>query len=236
VAWIRITESGPQSPIIKYFSQEESERLYDQLGAEPGDVLVFAADSHRVVTQSLAAVRTHLAGKLGLIDDQAYAFVWVTDFPLFEEEEGRPSPMHHPFTAPTAADIPRLEEDPLSVRSDAYDIVLNGSEIGGGSMRIHDRELQQRIFSLLGIEADEAQEKFGFLLEALQYGAPPHGGIALGLDRMLMILCGTSSIRDVIAFPKTQRASCLMSGAPGVVEEAQLDELYIESFPPEEDD
>ncbi len=237
VAWIRMTEQGPQSPIIKFFSEEEADLLYERFKAEEGDVLIFAADSEKIVCQCLGALRVHLAGKLGLIDPSQFAFTWVTEFPLFgRDDQNRPAPMHHPFTAPVEEDVERLEEDPFSISSDAYDIVLNGSEIGGGSIRIHDERTQQRVFSLLGIDEEQARDKFGFLLEALAYGAPPHGGIALGLDRIMMILLGTSSIRDVIAFPKTQRASCLMTGAPNMVDQQQLDELYIESFPLDEDD
>ncbi len=235
IAWIRMTEQGPQSPIIKFFTDEESDHLYRTMDAEAGDVIIFAADSEKIVSQSLGALRAHLARKLGLADSGRYSFVWVTDFPLFEaDESGRPSPMHHPFTAPAEQDADILESDPLAASSDAYDIVLNGSEIGGGSIRIHSAEIQQKVFSLLGIDEQEAREKFGFLLDALQYGAPPHGGIALGLDRIMMVLLGTDSIRDVIAFPKTQKASCLMTGAPGHVPQEQLDELHIESFPPDD--
>ncbi len=240
VAWIRMNEDGPQSPIIKFFSEEESAALYARMDAEPGDVLIFVADAEKIVCQCLAAIRGRFARKFGLVRSDDYAFAWVVDFPLFEaDEEGNPTPTHHPFTSPKPEDIHLLSgsrEELLKIRSDAYDIVLNGSEIGGGSIRIHDHIVQEQIFRILGIEEEEAAEKFGFLLDALQYGAPPHGGLALGLDRIMMILSGTESIRDVIAFPKTQKATCLMTGAPGPVDEAQLDELAIEVFVLDEDE
>jgi aspartyl-tRNA synthetase len=239
-AWIRMNEEGPQSPIVKFFSEEESKALYSRMNAEPGDVLVFVADSEKITCQCLAAIRNRMARKFGLIEEDAFAYAWVTDFPLFEaDERGRPVPTHHPFTAAKAEDLHLLDgntADLLKVRSDAYDIVLNGSEIGGGSIRIHDRAVQEKVFSILGIDSEEASEKFGFLLDALQYGAPPHGGLALGLDRVMMMLLGTESIRDVIAFPKTQKAACLMTGAPGPVSEEQLDELAIEVFTLDEED
>jgi aspartyl-tRNA synthetase len=234
VAWIRMNEDGPQSPIIKFFSQTEQQDLYERMNAETGDVIIFLADEQKIVCSSLAALRNHLGRKLGLIDENRYAFVWVTDFPLFEaDEQGRPTPVHHPFTAPRAGELHKLDGDDqmlLSITSDAYDLVLNGSEIGGGSIRIHDEAVQQKIFGILGIDEQQAQEKFGFLLEALRYGAPPHGGLALGLDRVIMLLAGASSIRDVIAFPKTQKATDLMTGAPNDVAEQQLEELSIDVF------
>ena len=237
IAWIRMTEDGPQSPIIKYFSEDESQSLYRKLHAHPGDVIVFAADTEKIVCRSLSAVRLYLGRKLGLIDDTQLAFTWVEDFPLFEHDEtGRTASVHHPFTSPIEADIHMLETDPFAVTSDAYDIVLNGSEIGGGSMRIHNAELQRRVLSILGIDEQTSHDTFGFLLEALQYGAPPHGGIALGVDRIMMLLLGTESIRDVIAFPKTQKAACLMTGAPSLVPREQLDELHIESIAPDIND
>ncbi len=240
VAWIRMNEEGPQSPIVKFFSGQESTALYERINAESGDVLIFVADSEKVVCQCLAAIRKRMAAKFNLIDPEQYAFTWVVDFPLFEaDDNGNPTPTHHPFTAPKPEDIHLLDgssEDLLEIRSDAYDIVLNGSEIGGGSIRIHDHAVQEKIFRILGINDEEAAEKFGFLLDALQYGAPPHGGLALGLDRVIMLLQGTESIRDVIAFPKTQKATCLMTGAPGTVDEQQLDELALEIFLPGDGD
>lgn len=240
VAWIRMNEDGPQSPIVKFFTEAESKALYERMDAETGDVLIFVADTERVVCQCLAGIRDRMARKFGLITDDQYALTWVVDFPLFEaDDEGNPTPTHHPFTAPKPEDLELLDgsrEDLLKIKSDAYDIVLNGSEIGGGSIRIHDRDTQSKIFSILGIGEEEAKEKFGFLLDALQFGAPPHGGLALGLDRIIMLLKNTESIRDVIAFPKTQKATCLMTGAPGEVEQKLLDELSIEVFLPEPED
>ena len=229
VAWIRMTEDGPQSPIIKFFSEKESEELYRRMDAEPGDVLIFAADSEEIVCDCLGALRNFFGKKLGLFDPKEMHLSWVIDFPLFEKDEkGNPTPTHHPFTAPKPEDLDKLDSDLFGVKTNAYDLVLNGNEIGGGSIRIHDRETQQRIFGLLDIDEESAKERFGFLLDALQYGAPPHGGLALGLDRVVMIFLGRETIRDVIAFPKTQRGMCLMTGAPGRVEEEQLDELGIE--------
>ncbi|MBL7006114.1 MAG: aspartate--tRNA ligase [Spirochaetia bacterium] len=240
VAWIRMNEDGPQSPIIKFFSDSEAENLYKKMDAETGDVIIFLADTEKIVSQCLAAIRSHFAKKFGLIRENDFAFAWVVDFPLFEaDDEGNPTPTHHPFTAPKPEDMHLLDgskEDLLNITSDAYDIVLNGSEIGGGSIRIHDHVVQEKIFSILGIGEEEAKEKFGFLLDALQYGAPPHGGLALGLDRVIMILLGTNAIRDVIAFPKTQKATCLMTDAPGTVDEKQLEELALELFVLDEDE
>ena len=220
---------GPQSPIVKFFTDEESKALYERMGAETGDVLIFVADKEKVVCQSLAALRLLMGEKLGLIDKNEFNFLWVVDFPLFEKDDnGKPNSMHHPFTAPRPEDEELLDTDVFAVKTNAYDLVLNGNEIGGGSVRIHDNVMQQKIFSLLGIEKEDAKLKFGFLLEALQYGAPPHAGLALGLDRIMMLFIGTDSIRDVIAFPKTQKATCMMSDAPGPVEESQLEELSLE--------
>jgi aspartyl-tRNA synthetase len=234
VAWIRMNADGPQSPIIKFFSESEQQMLYEKMGAQTGDVIIFLADDQKIVCNCLSALRTHFGKKLGLIDEQEYAFVWVTDFPLFEkDDQGHPTPVHHPFTSPKAGELHKLDgtaEDLLSVTSDAYDLVLNGSEIGGGSIRIHDEATQQKIFSILGIDEQEAEEKFGFLLEALRYGAPPHGGLALGLDRVIMLLVGAASIRDVIAFPKTQKATDMMTEAPNAVSDDQLEELSIDVF------
>ncbi len=229
LAWAKLTPDGWQSPIAKFFKPEELERINHLLQAETGDVLVFVADSFRVANDALGRLRVHLGHKLGLIEKDSYAFTWVTDFPLLEwdGEMRRHVAVHHPFTAPMDEDVPLLDADPGKVRAKAYDLVLNGSEIGGGSIRIHDKAVQSRMFDLLGIDEDEARIKFGFLLDALEFGAPPHGGIAFGLDRLAMILTGSDSIRDVIAFPKTQKATCLMSEAPGPVDEKQLKELSI---------
>lgn len=229
VAWIKMNADGPQSPIVKFFNEEESKALYETMDAETGDVLIFVADQEKVVCQSLAALRDLMAAKLGLVDEKELNFGWVVDFPLFEKDDkGNPTSVHHPFTAPRPEDEALLDTDVFKVKTNAYDLVLNGSEIGGGSVRIHDDVMQKKIFSLLGISDDEAKEKFGFLLEALKFGAPPHAGLALGLDRIMMLFLGTDSIRDVIAFPKTQKATCLMTDAPGKVASSQLDELGIE--------
>ncbi len=229
MAWVKITPEGWQGPAAKFFSPEIRAELAERLGAEVNDILCFVADTFTVCNDALAHVRLELGRRLGLIDDDALAFVWVTDFPLFEEvmENGRYFSKHHPFTSPHADDLELIWSDPTRVRSLAYDLVLNGVELGGGSIRIHDQRVQQRIFELLGLSADEAQAKFGFLLDALGFGTPPHGGIALGLDRLVMLLSGTDAIREVIAFPKTQKASDLMTGSPSPVDPAQLLELHI---------
>ena len=229
LAYVKITEEGWQSPIAKFFTADELAELNTVLDAQVGDLLLFVADSFKVANESLGRLRGHLGHKLGLTSKSDFRFVWVTDFPLLEwdGETRRHVAVHHPFTAPMDEDIPLLDTDPGRARAKAYDLVLNGSEIGGGSIRIHDQAVQSQMFLLMGIGAEEAREKFGFLLDALEYGAPPHGGIAFGLDRLTMILTGSDSIRDVIAFPKTQKATCLMSEAPGVVDEKQLQELSI---------
>jgi aspartyl-tRNA synthetase len=199
------------------------------MDAASGDTLLFVADTRLAARTAIGRLRTHLARELGLVAPDSWGLTWVTDFPLMEysAEDDRWVSMHHPFTAPHEGDIDRLESDPGSVLSRSYDIVLNGQEVGGGSIRIHDQQTQERIFRALGIGEDEAREKFGFLLDGLRYGAPPHGGIALGLDRLVSILCGVDSIRDVIAFPKTTRAACLLSGAPSTVSDDQLEELGL---------
>ena len=229
LAWVKVNPDGWQSPITKFFTEDEIARIAAALQAETGDLLVFVADTFRIANEALGRLRGHLGHKLGLVDKNAYKFLWVTDFPLLEwdGETRRHVAVHHPFTAPMDEDIPLLDTDPGKARAKAYDMVLNGSEIGGGSIRIHDRAVQSKMFDLMGIGDEEAAVKFGFLLEALEFGAPPHGGIAFGLDRLTMILAGSDSIRDVIAFPKTQKATCLMSEAPGEVDEKQLRELGI---------
>ena len=229
MAWIKVKADAWQSPIAKFFTDAEKAAMIDRLGIEPGDLILFGADSAQVVHESLGHLRNHLGKRLGLIDESAFSFVWVTHFPLLEydETEKRHQALHHPFTSPLESDFDRLESDPLSIRSRAYDLVLNGFELGGGSIRIHDIDLQRRVFRALGIGKEEADDKFGFLLSALESGAPPHGGIAFGVDRLVMLLCGESSIRDVIPFPKTQKAACPLTGAPSEPAKAQLDELSL---------
>ncbi len=230
LAWVKIKEDGSwQSPIAKFFSDDEQKSIMDRLSAEPGDILFFGADQKATVFKVLGELRLELAKRRGLIPENEFNFVWITEFPLLEydEDEGRFKALHHPFTAPMKEDLELLETEPGSVRSRAYDLVLNGIEIGGGSIRIHQESVQKKVFHALNIPDEEAQEKFGFLLEALTYGAPPHGGIAFGLDRLVMLMAGRNTIRDVIAFPKTQKAQCLMAKAPAEVSMAQLAELYL---------
>ncbi len=229
VTWTRVTADGWQSPIAKFLDPEQRRAIETAAGAAAGSVILFLADTARVVNDSLAHLRLRLADQLGMIPADRHALLWVTDFPLFEysHEEKRPVPCHHPFTSPVDEDLDKLESAPLSVRARAYDVVWNGTELGGGSIRIHRRDVQERVFRQLGIGDEEARAKFGFLLDAFTFGAPPHGGIALGLDRMAMLLCGGTSIREVIAFPKTQRAVCLMTEAPSPVDPGQLRELGL---------
>ncbi len=230
LAWVKIQEDGSwQSPIAKFFTETELAKISKTLDATPGDLLLFVADSAKVTNEALGRLRGHIGQKLGLTDPNNFKFIWVTEFPLLEwdGEAKRHVAVHHPFTAPLDEDIELLDSEPGQVRSRAYDLVLNGSEIGGGSIRIHDQSVQSQMFNLLGIGEEEARQKFGFLLDALEFGAPPHGGLAFGLDRIMMILTGSESIRDVIAFPKTQKAACMMSEAPGIVDEKQLTELSI---------
>jgi len=225
----KIVQNGWQSSIQKFITEAERKAVDDILKVSENDLLLFVAGPPKVVNQSLANLRLHLGEKLGLIPKDEYRFVWILDFPLLEydETEGRFVAVHHPFTAPKDEDIPKLKDHPESVRAKAYDLVLNGSEIGGGSIRNHLREVQSLLFEKLGMGEEEARERFGFLLEALEYGTPPHGGIAFGFDRLIMILSHSASIRDVIAFPKTQKGTCLMTDAPSRVDPKQLDELWI---------
>ena len=229
LAWFKVTPEGLISPIAKFFKTELLTKIGEQMEAEHGDLLLFVADSEPVVHRVLGAMRLSLAQRLNLVDPSLYKPLWVTDFPLLEYDplEKRFTAMHHPFTAPLDEDIPLLETDPGRVRSQAYDFVLNGSEIGGGSIRIHNSDLQLKLFDLLKITKEEAEAKFGFLLTALQFGAPPHGGIAFGLDRLTAMFVGSESIRDVIAFPKTQKGVCLMTEAPSAVDPAQLKMLGL---------
>ena len=219
---------GLQSPILKFLPDEAIATILERTGAESGDLIFFGADKTRVVNESLGALRIKLGHDRGLVED-GWRFLWVVDFPMFERDEraDRWNALHHPFTAPATDDPGELEANPGGMLSRAYDMVLNGTELGGGSIRIHKTELQQRVFNLLGIDEQEAEDKFGFLLTALKYGCPPHGGIAFGLDRMVMLMTGASSIRDVMAFPKTQTASCLLTQAPAAVSEGQLRDLSI---------
>jgi len=210
-------------------TEEQMDALIKAMDGQAGDLLLFAADRNKIVYSVLGALRVELAGQLGLIDKNEFKFLWVTEFPQFEwsDEEERYVAMHHPFTMPMDEDLDKLESDPGSVRAKAYDIVLNGTEIGGGSVRIHQADVQQRMFKALGLTEEVANEKFGFLLDAFKYGVPPHAGLAYGLDRLVMIMAKCDSIRDVIAFPKVKDASCLLTNAPDVVDEKQLDELSI---------
>jgi aspartyl-tRNA synthetase len=229
MAWIKIKEDEWQSPITKFFSEDELAAMGKALDAQPGDLILFGADSLNIVRQVLAELRLELAGRLDLIDRETFDFLWITDFPLLEydHEQRRHTAVHHPFTAPHEDQMELLTTDPGKVKSRAYDLVLNGNEIGGGSIRIHQRDVQEKVLRALGIDKQEAEEKFGFLLRALELGAPPHGGIAFGVDRLMMILTGSDSIRDVIAFPKTQKATCPLTEAPAPVSRKQLTELSL---------
>lgn len=229
MVWMKVTEDGVSSSVNKFFSPEELKNIADTMGAGPGALILIISDKNKVVYDSLGFLRRHIAGEMGLLDDEDYKFLWVVDFPLFEydEKEDRWSAMHHPFTSPREEDAQLLKTDPHKCKANAYDIVLNGVELGGGSIRIHDREMQEDMFRALNMGEEEIQEKFGFLVEAFRYGAPPHGGLAYGLDRLIMLLTGEKSIREVIAFPKNQNAQCMVSEAPGTVDEAQLEELGI---------
>ena len=231
--WGKCTEQGFQSPVAKHLSEERVREIFRRMEAEPGDLLLVMAGAREQVNTILGRLRLDVGRRYGLIRPEARAFVWILDFPLFERDgEGRLASKHHPFTAPRQEDLALLETDPDACRSRAYDLVMNGVEIGGGSIRIQREDLQRRIFSVLGVSPEEVDEKFGFLLEALSLGAPPHGGIAFGLDRLVMLLCGAASLRDVIAFPKTQKAGCLLTRSPAAVEPEQLRELHIRTVAP----
>lgn len=234
LVWIRMEKDDEgnaiKSSVNKFFSQEKLAEIAGVFDAKEGDLILIAADKPKVVFDTLGFLRRHIAGQLGLLDDSRYELLWVVDFPMFEEDEetGALKAMHHPFTHPKERDIPVLQKDPTAVKADAYDIVINGYEAGGGSLRIHERDLQEEIFRIMKISPEDQELKFGFLLNAFKYGAPPHGGIAFGLDRLVMLLTGDLDIRNVVAFPKNQKAQCLLSGAPAPVEEAQLEELHIQ--------
>ncbi len=238
LAYIRVGEDGAwKSPILKYFSDAEKEGLTRLLGIQAGDLILFGADKLSVVNTALGRLRLVAGETAGVIDKSRFAFTWVTDFPLFERnDEGQIQSMHHPFTAPHPEDLPYLESDPLKVRAQAYDIVLNGVELGGGSIRIHDPEVQSRMFKVLGFPQEEIDERFGHLIKALSYGAPPHGGLAIGADRLVMLLAGGESIRDVIAFPKTQKAQELMMSSPAKVDARQLRDVHIQLSLPQEEE
>ncbi|NLE23976.1 MAG: aspartate--tRNA ligase [Clostridiaceae bacterium] len=231
LAWIVVEESGLRSPISKFLSEEETANILERTKAETGDLLLFVADKDEIVCDSLGHLRLALGEKLNLIDKNRYDVLWVTEFPLLErdEEEERWVAKHHPFTSPMDEDIEYLDSDPQRARAKAYDIVMNGYEIGGGSIRIHNQELQKKMFNLIGFTDEQAKERFGFLLEAFKYGTPPHGGLAFGLDRLVMLLAKTDNIKDVIAFPKVQTASDLMTNAPDIVDDKQLEELFIKT-------
>ena len=233
LAWAKVRKDedklGFVGGLAKFFGAEQIRKIIERFGAKDGDLLLFVADDEKTANKALAPLRCKLARQLKLYDERLFEFVWITDFPLFEwnEDEKRYDSLHHPFTAPVPEDLDKLDSDPAGVRSQAYDIVVNGSEIGGGSIRIHDPNIQRKVFELLKITKKQAQQRFGFFLKALEYGAPPHGGIAFGLDRIIMLLAGTENIRDVIAFPKTQRGQCLLTDAPSEVDQKQLDELNL---------
>ena len=229
LAWVKVVEDGLNGPIAKFFENDHVEKLQSLTGAQAGDLVLFVADKPSVVAQSLGALRLKLAKELNMIDETKLNFLWVTDWPLLEYDEDvkRYTAAHHPFTSPKQEDIEKLSTEPENVQANAYDIVLNGYELGGGSIRIHDADLQAKMFEVLGFTDEQAKEQFGFLLDAFKYGAPPHGGIALGLDRLVMLLTNRTNLRDTIAFPKTASATCLLTDAPSEVSENQLEELSL---------
>ena len=230
LAWIKVTEEGIDSPIAKFFTEDEIKAILDRMDAKAGDLILFVADKNKVVYDALGQLRLEVARKMDLIDKNKYNLLWVTEFPLFEEDEetGRMIAMHHPFTCPLDEDIDKLDqEDKTQLRAKAYDMVLNGYELGGGSVRISDEEVQEKMFKALGMSQETANDKFGYLLEAFKYGVPPHAGLAFGFDRLMMLLTGADNIREVIAFPKNQNAICPMTNAPGLPEDGQLEELSI---------
>ena len=239
LAWIVVNDDGSlKSQIAKFFTPEKLQEIVDALDGKPGDLILICADADRIVFDSLGALRCEIARRQELTRPDDFRFLWVTEFPMFEwdDEENRYVAEHHPFTCPMDEDLPLLDTDPSKVRAKAYDMVLNGFELGGGSIRIHRRDIQQKIFSLLGFSDEDAQERFGFLLDAFKYGVPPHGGLAFGFDRIIMLMTGSSSIRDVIAFPKVKDASCPLTDAPGTVDDKQLDELGIAIVKTEENE
>jgi aspartyl-tRNA synthetase len=231
LAYIKINPDSLQSPLIKFLGEDPTHKIVEYMGGEAGDIIFFGAGNTKLVNLYMSKLRIELAGRLGLIKPDTYALTWVFDFPLLEwsEEERRYTAVHHPFTSPLESDIPLLSAEPQKVRANAYDLVLNGTEIGGGSIRIHQSDLQKQLFSLMGFSDEELEKRFGYFIDALKYGTPPHGGIAFGIDRICAIFTGSESIRDVIAFPKTQKATDVMCGAPNYVDEKQLRELHIRS-------
>ncbi len=239
LTWAKVVKSDTGeaalgSGFAKFFDAGQQRQLIERFGAAEGDVILVVADKAAIVNKSLAPLRVKLGKELKLYDENRFEFIWVVEFPVFEwnQDQGRYDSLHHPFTSPTQADMDKLDTDPANVNSQAYDLVLNGSEIGGGSIRIHNTDTQRKVFDLLNISKQQAEERFGFFLRALEYGAPPHGGIAFGLDRMIMLLTGTDNIRDVIAFPKTQRGQCLLTEAPSQVDQSQLNELSLRTSKP----
>ena len=232
VVWIKIQEDGIASSVNKFFSQDKLREIGEIFDAKIGDLILICADRHKVVYDTLGFLRKHTASEMGLLNDREYKLLWIVDFPLFErdDETGELHSMHHPFTSPKEEDRNMLLTEPEKVRANAYDIVLNGVEIGGGSIRIHDKSLQRDMFKAIGISDEDIEQKFGFLIEAFRYGVPPHGGLAYGLDRLAMILLGADTIKEVIAFPKNQNAQCMVSEAPGFVDTEQLQELGLKKI------